>query len=48
MKTKRLLDWLNSVPTWYVSDGKILNEIIKRLQELDKLKTHDLFKRIRA
>lgn len=38
MKTERLVDWLNSVPTWYVSDGKILDEVIKRLEEFEELK----------
>ncbi len=37
MKTRRLINWLNSVPTWYVSDGKVLDEIIKRLKEHEKL-----------
>ena len=37
MKTKRLVDFLNGVPTWYESDGKVINKIIKRLEEYDGL-----------
>ena len=42
MKTEKLIDWLNSVPTWYVSDGKILNEDIERLKEYDILREIEL------
>ena len=40
MKTEELIEWLDEIPAWYelLDDGKVLKEIIKRLEELEELR----------